>query len=97
MADCIVSIGADFLSSWLSPIEYAVQYGKTRKISPESPKMSRHHQFETTLSLTGSNADYRTGIKPSEIGSVVVSLYNAVAKNTGGSSVNAKATVYDAI
>lgn len=96
MADCIVSIGADFLSGWLSPIEYAVQYGKTRKVSPENPKMSCHHQFETTLSLTGSNADYRTGIKPSEIGSVVVSLYNAVAKNTGGSSVNGKATVYDA-
>src|SRR5690606_6705947 len=59
-AKTIVSFGADFLGSWISPIEFARQYAQTRKISKEKPEMSRHYQFESTLSLAGANADYRT-------------------------------------
>lgn len=85
-ASTIVSIGADFLSTWLSSVEYAGQYVKNRK--PEENSMSRHYQFETGLSLTGSNADYRYMIKPSETGQVVRNLYNAIASQTGNSTVS---------
>ena len=87
-ADVIVSFGADFLGTWLSPIEFTKQYSKTRKLGEKKKNMSRHYQFESNLSLTGSNADYRTPIKPSEEGKAVAALYNAVAVKTGGSSVN---------
>ena len=40
--------------------------------------MSRHYQFESNMSLTGSNADYRTPIKPSEQGAAIIALYNMV-------------------
>jgi MoCo/4Fe-4S cofactor protein with predicted Tat translocation signal len=86
-ANVIVSFGADFLGTWISPIEFAKQYAKGRKISKEKPQMSRHFQFETNLSLTGANADYRTPIKPSQSGLAVLALYNAIAKQSGASTV----------
>lgn len=86
-AKVIVSIAADFLVNWLSPIEYAKQYAKTRKVSKENSKMSRHYQFESNLSLTGANADYREPVKVSEHGKVAINLYNAVAKIVGASSL----------
>mgnify|MGYP003663022558 FL=1 len=85
-ANVIVSFGADFLGSWISPIEFARQYAKGRKISKENPNMSRHFQFESTLSLTGSNADYRTPITASQSGLAVLALYNLIAKKAGVSS-----------
>ncbi|WP_373494850.1 TAT-variant-translocated molybdopterin oxidoreductase [Aquiflexum sp.] len=90
-ASVIVSFGADFLGTWISPIEFAKQYSKGRKISKEKPVMSRHFQFESTLSLTGANADYRTPIKPSQSGLAVLSLYNSLAKLAGGPTVSASA------
>lgn len=86
-AEVIVSFGADFLVNWLSSVEYAGQYGKTR--NPKNGKMSRHFQFETTLSVTGSNADERIAIKPSEQGLLVLGLYNIIAKAKGAASFDA--------
>lgn len=82
-AKTIVSFDADFLGTWISPIEFAGQYAKTRKISKENPEMSRHYQFESNLSLTGANADYRTPLRASQSGLAVLALYNALAKKAG--------------
>ncbi|MCH7403131.1 TAT-variant-translocated molybdopterin oxidoreductase [Belliella kenyensis] len=90
-AKVIVSFGADFLGTWISPIEFAKQYAKGRKITKEKPEMSRHYQFESNLSLTGSNADYRTPIKASQSGLAVLALYNAIAKKAGSSTYTASA------
>jgi MoCo/4Fe-4S cofactor protein with predicted Tat translocation signal len=87
-ANVIVSFGADFLGTWISPTEFAKQYGQGRKISKEKPVMSRHFQFESNLSLTGANADYRTPIKPSQSGLAVLALYNAIAKQAGAATVS---------
>ena len=82
-ASVIVSLGADFLGSWISPVEYARQYVATRKVSSEKRTMSRHFQFETAMSLSGSNADVRVPIKPSEMGATALALYNAVVGGGG--------------
>ncbi|HEV7231579.1 MAG TPA: TAT-variant-translocated molybdopterin oxidoreductase [Bacteroidia bacterium] len=81
-ASVIVSFGADFLTNWVSPIEIAKQYSKTRKISKEKKEMSKHIQFESILTVSGANADERHPVKPSEMGAYVTALYNKVA---GGS------------
>ena len=73
-AKLIVSLGADFLGTWLSPVEFSHQYAKNRKIVGEKPTMSRHIQFESSLSLTGSNADDRYMHKPSEQAAVALAL-----------------------
>ncbi len=77
-ANTIVSVGADFLGTWLSPIEFTKQYAVNREVTEEKQDMSRHYQFESNLSLTGANADYRSMIKPSQEGLVVAQLYNIV-------------------
>ena len=73
-AKVIVSLGADFLGTWLSPTEFSNQYGKNRKVTGEKPELSKHFQFESMISLTGSNADDRYTHKPSETGAVALAL-----------------------
>jgi len=74
-AKVIVSLNADFLGTWLSPIEFTAQYSKGRRINSEKPEMNRHIQFESSFSLTGSNADDRFLHKPSQTGAVALALY----------------------
>ena len=83
-ARVIVGIDADFLGTWLSPVEFARQYASNRK--PEG-KPTLHVQFESTLSVTGSNADVRVPVAPSEIGVVAVSLLRRIARKSGTTSV----------
>lgn len=73
-AKVIVSLGADFLGTWLSPVEFSAQYAQNRRITGEKPDMSRHIQFESTLTLTGSNADDRYLHKPSEKASIALNI-----------------------
>ncbi len=87
-AKTIVSVGADFLGTWISPIEFAKQYAKTRKINSNHRVMSRHYQFESNLSMTGANADHRAAIKPSQVGPLVAAMYNAIAAKSGQSNVS---------
>ncbi|MCX6292527.1 MAG: TAT-variant-translocated molybdopterin oxidoreductase [Bacteroidetes bacterium] len=88
-ANVIVAFDCDFLVNWISPIEHSRLYAETRKLNNGKKEMSRHIQFESALSLTGSNADKRIGIKPSMQGAAIANLYNAVAKLAGVSTVNA--------
>ncbi|MGY8989441.1 MAG: 4Fe-4S dicluster domain-containing protein, partial [Flavobacteriales bacterium] len=74
-ADVIVSFGADFLGNWGST-DYATDYATGR--NPKNKKMSKHYQIESTLTLTGSNADERIPIKPSEQAGLLSNLYNAL-------------------
>ncbi|WP_080053929.1 TAT-variant-translocated molybdopterin oxidoreductase [Spirosoma aerolatum] len=90
-AQTIVSVGADFLGTWIAPIEYMGAYAKGRQVGAMAggkKTMSRHYQFETGLSMTGANADYRTAIKPSQEGLVVAALYNKVAAKVGGGALS---------
>jgi len=77
-AKAIVSLSADFLGTWLSPVEFARQYATGKKIDEKNPAMSKHIHFETVASLTGSNADEKYLCRPSEIGAIAVALLSAV-------------------
>lgn len=77
-AKVIVSLSADFLGTWLSPVEFGRQYVTGRKITDRNPQMNKHIQFESAMSLTGANADERYLHRPSEVGAVAVALLNAV-------------------
>ncbi len=73
-AKVIVSLGADFLGTWLSPAEFSKQYSQNRKVSGEKPELSKHFHFESMMSMTGSNADDRYVHKPSETGAIALAL-----------------------
>ena len=89
-AKVIVSLGADFLGTWLSPIEFARQYAKGRKIDEKAPAMNKHYQFESFLSMTGANADERFTHKPSESAAVAVALLAALGGSVSASSLPEK-------
>jgi molybdopterin-containing oxidoreductase family iron-sulfur binding subunit len=83
-AKVIVSLGADFLGTWISPVEFAKQYSKGKKLSDTNLEMSKHYHFESVASLTGSNADERFLHRPSETGAVA----NALLAVVNGGSIN---------
>lgn len=92
-AKCIVGIEADFLATWLSPVEFTHGYTANRKLTDQdidnaAEVMSTHIQIESRMSLTGSNADHRVLIKPSEWEAAVGFLYQEVAKLTGNSTAS---------
>ncbi|HMX82195.1 MAG TPA: TAT-variant-translocated molybdopterin oxidoreductase [Saprospiraceae bacterium] len=88
-ANVIVGFDCDFLGTWISPIEYAAQYATNRRVEDvKAAKMSRHYQVESHMSLTGSNADNRILVKPSEQGAAIAALYNAVASQLGSATIS---------
>ncbi len=92
-AKVIVSFGADFLGTWLSPVEYTKGYTSGRRVLEASDEMSRHYQFEPGMTVTGSNADVRFPIKPSEEAVIIADLYNQLLAVKGGNSAAQKSSV----
>src|SRR5258708_29149177 len=83
-ARVIVGLEADFLGTWLSPVEFARQYAANRK--PEGTP-SLHIQFQSGMSVTRSNADVRVPVAPSQLGAVAVALLPRIEHKAGGSAV----------
>jgi molybdopterin-containing oxidoreductase family iron-sulfur binding subunit len=97
-AKTIVGVGADFLTSWLMPTQFATQYGSRR--NPDGEWMSKHFQFESIMSVTGSNADRRAMIKPSLQAAVLAYILKGFGVSTsvaGELSKDAKAVADEAI
>ncbi|MGQ9863006.1 MAG: 4Fe-4S dicluster domain-containing protein [Bacteroidia bacterium] len=82
-AQVIVSFGADFLGTWLSPVEFAHQWAQNRKLYGGKKNMSRHYQFEGIVSMTGANADVRVPLHPTQYAAALRSLYNLLATKAG--------------
>lgn len=94
-ADIIVSFDADFLGTWLMPVEFTRRFADSRRLNSKKRSISQLTVFESGLSLTGANADYRFPVKPSQQVSIILSLYNEIAKSTGGTTYNAPAPAID--
>jgi molybdopterin-containing oxidoreductase family iron-sulfur binding subunit len=75
-AQMIVSLGSDFLGTWLSPTEFTKQFSSTRR--PEEGEMSRFVAFEGSMTVTGSNADERHRIRPRDLASLAMALAHEV-------------------
>lgn len=85
-AKTIVSFGADFLATWPNAELHQKQFTSRRQLRNGVKEMSRLYAFEANLTITGSNADYRTPIRPSEEAAYVANLLKML-----GGSVNAPA------
>ena len=55
-SDVVVAFEADFLGTWISPVEFAAAYTRQR------PRL--HVQVESRMTLTGSKADRRIVVAP---------------------------------
>ncbi len=79
-AKTIVSVGADFLNSWVLPTQFSSQFGETR--NPDGEWMSKFFAFESNMSITGSNADFRGLIKPSQQGNLLAYIAKGLGIST---------------
>ena len=79
-ATMVVSVGADFLGTWGDSSYYEDEWVQTRL--PELKTMSRLRVFESVMSLTGTNSDYRTMVKPSEQGKVLAAMHDLLSQGS---------------
>jgi Fe-S-cluster-containing dehydrogenase component len=82
-SDLVVSLNADFLGTWVSPVHFIPGYVSRRKLDNGEKNMLKHIQYESGMSLTGANADKRVKIKPSEEKILLIDLYNRIAQKSG--------------
>jgi molybdopterin-containing oxidoreductase family iron-sulfur binding subunit len=66
-ADVIVSLDADFIGSGPGRLAATREYARRRKVTGEHATLNRLYVVESTPSLSGSVADHRWPLKPSEI------------------------------
>ena len=82
-AQVIASFGADFLGTWISPVEFTAGWRQNRVPTEQHREMSHHVQFEGRMSLTGTNADKRHRLAPHEYGAALSQLALKLAKGAG--------------
>lgn len=87
-AKVVVSFSADFLGTWISPVQFTRAYSNARNLRDGQREMLRHIQFESRLSLTGSNADKRLQVSPTEEIGALLLLANLVKEKKGAPSVS---------
>jgi molybdopterin-containing oxidoreductase family iron-sulfur binding subunit len=82
-AEVIVGFDADFLGTWIAPVEFTTAYQAGRRLEESGGRLSYHVQFESLLTLTGSKADQRLSIAPGELGTVLNHLSVRLAQKAG--------------
>jgi anaerobic selenocysteine-containing dehydrogenase len=100
-AQLIVSFGADFLDTWVSPVNFSGQYARFRKARDDKAR-GVLVQIEPRMTLTGANADRWIPIRPGTEGVLALGLANALlqaghapAASGAASAVAAAAAGYD--
>lgn len=76
-AKVIVSFGADFLGSWVSPVNFSQQYAQFRK-GVNNGGRGVLVQIEPKMTLTGANADRWIPANPGTEGVLALGLINAL-------------------
>jgi molybdopterin-containing oxidoreductase family iron-sulfur binding subunit len=87
-ARLIFSFGADFLETWLSPVEFARQFSSARRY--REGHMSRFVYVGPRLSLTGANSDEWVPVRPDTEVFLALSMIQVVlAENLTGALTEA--------
>jgi anaerobic selenocysteine-containing dehydrogenase/Fe-S-cluster-containing dehydrogenase component len=79
-ADLILSFGADFLETWLSPVAHSRGFARVSGVDDEAHRKARFVFLGPRLSLTGQNADDWYPIEPGTEGRVAMALAAALAQ-----------------
>ncbi len=75
-ADMILSFEADFLGTWISPVQFTKDYRKKRSLSADN--ISKHIQIESRMTITGAKADKRIVLDQEEIRVLINDIYSAL-------------------
>ncbi len=98
-AEVVVSFGADFINSGPARLANARAFADKRRIRNSRDEMNRLYQLETTPSNSGSLADHRVALKPSEVAAAAAAVAAAlgVAAPSADRPAGLSAGVFDAI
>ncbi len=86
-SDLMIGFGADFLETWLSPVEYARKFKTMHAVS--GGQKGRFFQISPYQSLTAANADQWLGCKPGSQSTVVLMLIHDALNGGRGSALEA--------
>jgi anaerobic selenocysteine-containing dehydrogenase len=90
-SDLVLSFGANFLETWLSPVAYTRAFAKMRRGDPK--RRGYFIQFESRMSQTAAKADEWIPIQPGTEGLVALAIGKLVADAKGGAMPRAFASV----
>ena len=89
-ARVIVSLGSDLLCDPITGVRYARDFAQHRRITdPARPEMNRLYVIESTATNTGSIADHRLAVRPSQIESLANALFQALQSGSGAGAAGA--------
>jgi molybdopterin-containing oxidoreductase family iron-sulfur binding subunit len=78
-AKYLLSFGADFLDTWLSPVEFQDGFSRAHAFDGgRSASMAKFVYVGPRLSLTGMNADEWIGVRPGTEGSLALAMAQAI-------------------
>ena len=83
----IVSFGADFLETWLAPVEQARGYAESHGYS--DGQMAKHVAFGPRMSLTGMNADQWFAVRPGSEAALALAMANVILSERTGAPQDA--------
>jgi len=86
-AEVIVNFGADFLETWVSPVEFSRDWAERRRPNKDG-EVSYSVHFEPRLSMTAANADRWVKNKPGSEASLMLALLKLVFDETSGGKLS---------
>ncbi|MFQ6006535.1 MAG: molybdopterin-dependent oxidoreductase [Woeseia sp.] len=75
-ADLVLSFGADYLGTWISPVHHSLAYGNLRH--GRAGRRGKTVQVEPRMSLTGASADEWIAARPGTEGLLALGIANAI-------------------
>ena len=75
----VLSFGADFLGSWISPVHHSIGYGHSRQGRPDV--RGRFVQIEPRMSLSGAAADEWIAARPGTEGLLALGLAHRIVSD----------------
>ena len=93
-ARCVVSFGADFLETWLSPVGHARGFAAMRARRDGSGQFVT---VEPRLSMTGANADEWVAIKPGTEAALALGMARVILTEGLGPAVKERGQLLDAV
>jgi molybdopterin-containing oxidoreductase family iron-sulfur binding subunit len=77
-ADFLLSFGADYLGTWISPVHHSLAYGHLRQ--GRAGERGKTVQIEPRMSLSGAAADEWIAARPGTEGLLALGIAHALVK-----------------
>ena len=87
-ADVILSLDADFLFGGAAGVRYAREFAAKRRVRQGKSEMNRLYVVESSPSVTGSMADHRLALRPSDVAAIAAAIANKIGIASASSSTD---------